>query len=1094
MDEGLVVVLFTDVEGSTELSTRRGDAAARDMLRTHEELVRAEVAGHEGRVAGGRGDGFLVTFRSARRALACAVGIQRVLEAHADQAPHEHVRVRIGLNVGEVSQEQGELYGAAVNAAARICAQGSGRQIMVASVVKELAGTLPGISFLDRGWVRLRGFLEDTHLYEVAWRRETARDPGVSRTPLVGRETEMATLHELVQAARGGRGALVMVGGEPGVGKTRLAEEVTTEAAGGGMLALTGRCYEMAGSPPYLPFIELLEAMARTVPHERFREALSEDAAQVAKLVPELHRLFPEIPPPLTLPAEHERRYLFNSVRDFIQRAGRLRPLLLVLEDLHWADDATLALLRHLTETVRDMPVLILGTYRDVEVNVRHPLADVLHDIARRQLCRQIAIGRLLQEDVAAMVGAMTGQDPPVRVVAAIHDETEGNPFFIEEVVRYLADEGRLVDAQGRLLPDVTIGDLDVPHSVRFVIGRRLARLSEGTQRALTVAAVVGRGFDVGLLQAMGEADSEVLLDAIDEAEQTHMVVPVEGGRSAGYRFAHELIRQTLMAGISQVRRQRLHLQAAEALLRLNDQGVETEAVEVAHHLVEAGPLSDRRRTVRYLTVAADHAVAAAAFEDGLHHLRTALSLLPEDDRSGHAVLLEKQARALHRLGQWDEALDAWRDASTVYEERRDLEAVGRVFTKMAMQLSLSGRDAECREAVEHGLGALREGSSPWRVRLLALRGSSISRSGSYEAGGALTGEAVDLAEVLGAGELGGALGARCAHHLFWGELSETLRTGLRGAEICRSTGHLGSLAHTLGIVQVALMATGRLDEATRLREELQPIASRLGRHVPLLVAAVAQAMSQATAGDLEAADRCIDGTVAMCRRLGVASTDVRVGRATVSLWRGSWDQAVTECEEASREEPYTAAFAGVASAFGLLVRAYRGEWRGVRAVLEEKLGTLPARGQPRLLSAWTSLLVLPETLTVIGARKEAARFYPFAQEALARGFVLRWHDMALVQTVAGICAAGGGDWTRAEDHYRTALRQAEELPHRIAQSEVRRWLAHMLISRDARGDRDQARELLLQAMDGYGRLGMPRHREMTEVLLETLGERVRRS
>jgi predicted ATPase/class 3 adenylate cyclase len=709
MDEGLVVVLFTDVEGSTELSTRRGDAAARDMLRIHEELVRAQVAGHEGRVAGGRGDGFLVTFRSARRALACAVGIQRALEEHADRAPQEHVRVRIGINVGEVSQEQGELYGAAVNAAARISAQGSGRQIIVASVVKELAGTMPGISFLDRGWVRLRGFLEDSHLYEVAWRRETAaRGASVPRTPLVGRETEMATLHELAQAALGGRGALVMLGGEPGVGKTRLAEELTAEAAGSGMLALTGRCYEMAGSPPYLPFIELLEAMARIVPHERFREALSVDAAQVAKLVPELHRLFPDIPPPLTLPAEHERRYVFNCVRDFIQRASRLRPLLLVLEDLHWADDATLALLRHLTETVRGMPVLILGTYRDVEVSVRHPLADLLHDIGRRRLCRQIAVGRLPQEDVAAMVGAITGQDPPRRVVAAIHDETEGNPFFIEEVVRYLADEGRLVDARGRLLPDLTIGDLDVPHSVRFVIGRRLARLSESTQRALTVAAVVGRGFSVELLQAMGEADTAVLLDAIDEAEPTHMVVPVEGGRSAGYRFAHELIRQTLMAGMSLARRQRLHLQAAEALQRMNDQSVETEAVEVAHHLVEAGPLSDRRTTVRYLTVAADHATAAAAFEDGLHHLRTALSLLPDDDRCGHAALLEKLARALHRLGQWDEALDAWREASTVYEERGDLEAVGRVCTKMAMRLDLGGRDAECRAAVEldaaHGL------------------------------------------------------------------------------------------------------------------------------------------------------------------------------------------------------------------------------------------------------------------------------------------------------------------------------------------------------------------------------------------------------
>ncbi|HEY0409463.1 MAG TPA: adenylate/guanylate cyclase domain-containing protein, partial [Candidatus Dormibacteraeota bacterium] len=196
--EGLIIVLFTDVEGSTELSTRRGDIAARDLLRTQEELVRAQVASHRGQVAGGRGDGFLVTFASARRALACAVGIQRALEEHASSAPHEHVRVRVGLNAGEVAEEHGELYGAAVNAAARVCAQAKGGEILVSSVVKDLAGTVPGISFLDRGWVRLRGFVEDTRLYEVTWLREASGGPGSRRTRLVGRDAEMATLREWV--------------------------------------------------------------------------------------------------------------------------------------------------------------------------------------------------------------------------------------------------------------------------------------------------------------------------------------------------------------------------------------------------------------------------------------------------------------------------------------------------------------------------------------------------------------------------------------------------------------------------------------------------------------------------------------------------------------------------------------------------------------------------------------------------------------------------------------------------------------------------------------------------------------------------------
>jgi hypothetical protein len=195
---------------------------------------------------GGRGDGFLVTFASARRALAAAVGIQRALETHAAWAPHEHVRLRVGLNAGEVTGEQGELYGAAVNAAARICTQAKGGEILAAAVVKELAGTLPGIAFADRGWVRLRGFPEDTHLHEVTWCREVPGGSDPPRTSLVGRDREMTTLHDLVDGALGGHGALAMLRGEPGVGKTRLVEEVASRAARRGMLVLVGHCQEMA--------------------------------------------------------------------------------------------------------------------------------------------------------------------------------------------------------------------------------------------------------------------------------------------------------------------------------------------------------------------------------------------------------------------------------------------------------------------------------------------------------------------------------------------------------------------------------------------------------------------------------------------------------------------------------------------------------------------------------------------------------------------------------------------------------------------------------------------------------------------------------
>src|SRR3990170_909934 len=189
------------------------------------------------------------------------------------------------------------------------------------------------------------------------------------------------------------------------------------EARQRGMTALMGHCYEMEGAPPYIPIVEALEAAARTVSPEAFRAALGDAAGEVARIMPELRRLFPDIPPPLELPPEQERRYLFNSVREFIERAGRARPLVLVLDDLQWADDSALLLLQHLAQRIHEMPVLIIGTYRDVELDVARPMARTLGELTRQRLAHHITIRRLPQDGGAAMLRAPRGQEPSVALV-----------------------------------------------------------------------------------------------------------------------------------------------------------------------------------------------------------------------------------------------------------------------------------------------------------------------------------------------------------------------------------------------------------------------------------------------------------------------------------------------------------------------------------------------------------------------------------------------------------------------------------------------------------------------------------------------------
>jgi class 3 adenylate cyclase len=323
LPEGTVTILFTDVVGSTELRTGRGDREAHEILRTHDELVRRQIEEHSGQEVKTIGDSFMVAFGSARRAIECAVGLQQALEEHRRAHPLEDVEVRIGLNTGEVIREQADLFGAAVDAAARIAAKARGGQILVPETLKMILGPAKDIELVDRGRFRLKGFPERWRLFEVAWREDAVAAPAVSgRTPYVGREAERADLRRRLEEALAGKGSLVMIGGEPGVGKTRIAEELMAEAAERGMLAFIGHCYEQEGAPPYIPFVEMIETATRTVDPEALRNALGDSAPEVAKLLPGLRKLFPDIPQPPELPPEQERRYLFNGVLAYLSRAA----------------------------------------------------------------------------------------------------------------------------------------------------------------------------------------------------------------------------------------------------------------------------------------------------------------------------------------------------------------------------------------------------------------------------------------------------------------------------------------------------------------------------------------------------------------------------------------------------------------------------------------------------------------------------------------------------------------------------------------------------------------------------------------------------
>jgi eukaryotic-like serine/threonine-protein kinase len=360
-------------------------------------------------------------------------------------------------------------------------------------------------------------------------------------TPFVGREAELAALTADLEVAAGGRGGVVVLAGEPGIGKTRLAEELAAAAAARGALVLWGRCWEGEGAPAFWPWVQVVRTYVEGSDPAVLRQEMGAGAADIAQVVPAVRERLPDLPAPPPLEPEAARFRLFDSLAGFLRAAAARRPLLLVLDDLHWADAPSLALLRFVGRELEDAGLLVVGIYRHTEVDRGHPLLGTLADLTRGQHRRRLLLGGLDQREVASFVALVAGVEPALGLAAAVHRRTDGNPFFVAEVVRLLVSQGRLGHAQaGSPVPAAGL-----PEGVKAVVAERLGRLSDGCQGVLEVAAVLGREFELRALQPASGLDPGRLLELLEEAEAARVIAEVPGGLGR-WRFAHALVREVL--------------------------------------------------------------------------------------------------------------------------------------------------------------------------------------------------------------------------------------------------------------------------------------------------------------------------------------------------------------------------------------------------------------------------------------------------------------------------------------------------------------------------------------------------------------------
>jgi len=550
-----------------------GDDEARVLWRTHFRLLRNAVAARGGQEVKNLGDGLMVVFASALDALACAVAMQQAVLRHNQQHEERHqLQVRIGLHVGEPIRDEEDYFGTPVVVAKRLCDCAQGGQIVASDLVRRLVGSRGRYTFRDLGPLSLKGIAEPFPACEVAWEAVAgamaAPIPlppllaGRERSTFVGRERELAHLRQHWASVRAGQRELVLLTGEPGIGKTRLAAEFALAAHAEGAILLFGHTDEEAALP-YQPFVEALRHYVATCPLDELRVQLGATGAELTRLAPELAQRLPDLPVLPPAGSDGERYRLFDAFTALLAEASRACPIILVLDDLYWADKPTLLLLKHIVRAPERSPLLILGAYRETELARTHPLSKALADLRRDGALQRVSLKGLDERDVGALIRAWAGQEAPPALVRAVHEHTEGNPFFIEEVLRHLAETGAIYQRDGRWVTDLTIAQMGIPEGVKEVIGRRLSRLSEDCNSVLTVASVIGREFDLAAVERASDLSGDRLLDLLEEAVAARVVaeVPHIVGR---YSFSHALIHETLYDELTTTRRVRLHGQTLQ--------------------------------------------------------------------------------------------------------------------------------------------------------------------------------------------------------------------------------------------------------------------------------------------------------------------------------------------------------------------------------------------------------------------------------------------------------------------------------------------------------------------------------------------------
>lgn len=910
----------------------------------------------------------------------------------------------------------------------------------------------------------------------------------VGASPFVGREDAMRRLGEGLEAALAGRGRLLLLVGEPGIGKTRTADEFAAEARRRGARVLAGRGHEGEGAPAFWPWVRVLRDCLRDADPTELAADMGPGAAEIAELVPELRDRIEELPPSQAGDDEQARFRLFDSLTAFFRRASARVPLLLVLDDLHWADETSLRLLQFLAGELDGARLLVVGTYRDVEVRRGHPLAAVLGALAREATCKRIALRGLDANEAARLVEDLLGKPAPEPLAAAVYEMTEGNPFFIQEMVRLLASDGDLdLERDARARP------LALPQSVRDAIGRRLDALPDTCDRLLRTASVLGREFGGPLLARVAELPDDQLLEGIGEALAARVLVESEEdvGR---YAFGHALIRQTLYDELDTPERVGLHRRAGEALEQTCGAHPDPHLAELAHHFFQAAPGGDPEKAVDYCTRAAQRAQRLLAYEEAAWQYQRALRALelcvPRDE--ARRCELQLALGGSHATsGRRDLAMAASQAAAEIARHlgRPDLLARAALGHRSLVEMGAPGDDA-APSLMEEALEALGDTHPSLRARLLSRLVGTPPYADSMQRRDELSREALALAlRETDPEALRDALIARRWACLGPDRIDERHALARDMLELAERLGDRSLAAFGHGVLLGAHLLRGETENADRALAAFTRVAEELRQPVFLSLARVWQGSRALDRGEFAAAERLFREALER-------------GHGTVPYAHFIFEGQMHILREA-RGDPNSAERSGVF--FGEMMEmpypwepairsafvealALRGETELARREFEQ-LAKRDFRELPRDEHWISTMGSLAGAAAAVGDERRSALLYRLL-EPYAELFMV--HDILVtlggsVAMMLGSLATLLGRYREGAAHFERAIEKESAAGAPLAVAHSKASYARLLLLRGEPGDRERARELIDEAKAGWEALRVRARRRLAKAF-EPLG------